>query len=111
MKLPRKPRKKTKNIQTWIRQRISPYDFGVKTKAGKPAHFLVLDAPSAFEAVRQRAIDAVAGGCLHRRGDHVVLAGAVGEALLEQRFIVQQLLQVRLWGVVRLVGRWELLSR
>jgi len=35
---PRKPPKKTKNILTWLRQRISPYCFGVKTKAGNPAH-------------------------------------------------------------------------
>lgn len=38
MKPRRKPRKKTQNIFTWIRQRISPHCFGVKTKAGKPAH-------------------------------------------------------------------------
>ena len=33
-KSPRNPR----NIRTWIRQRTSPYCFGVKTKAGNPAH-------------------------------------------------------------------------
>src|SRR4051794_19753193 len=30
--------KKPQNIRTWIRQRTSPFDFGVKTKAGTPAH-------------------------------------------------------------------------
>lgn len=35
---PRKKSRKTKNIYTWIRQRTSPYCFGVKSKAGNPAH-------------------------------------------------------------------------
>lgn len=38
MSQPRKRPRKPQNIHTWIRQRTSPYDFGVKTKAGNPAH-------------------------------------------------------------------------
>jgi hypothetical protein len=34
----RKNRTRSRNIFTWIRQRISPYCFGVKTRAGNPAH-------------------------------------------------------------------------
>lgn len=30
--------KKLQNIRTWLRQRTSPYCFGVKTKAGHPVH-------------------------------------------------------------------------
>ncbi len=37
VELKRKTRKKSRAIFTWIRQRISPYCFGVKTKAGNPA--------------------------------------------------------------------------
>jgi len=35
---PRKKPRKPQNIHTWIRQRTSTYDFGVKTKADNPAH-------------------------------------------------------------------------
>ncbi len=34
----RRTTKKSQNIFTWIRQRTSPFCFGVKTRAGKPAH-------------------------------------------------------------------------
>ena len=39
----RKKTRKTQNIRTWIRQRTSPYCFGVKTKAGKPANCIKND--------------------------------------------------------------------
>lgn len=38
MKPRRRTTKKSQNIFTWIRQRVSPFCFGVKTRAGKPAH-------------------------------------------------------------------------
>ena len=38
MSQPRKKPEKPQNIRTWIRQRTSPFDHGVKTKAGNPAH-------------------------------------------------------------------------
>jgi hypothetical protein len=34
----RKLLRKSRNIYTWIRQRTSPFDFGIKSRAGKPAH-------------------------------------------------------------------------
>mgnify|MGYP001146924095 CR=1 FL=1 len=38
MSQPSKKPEKPKNIRTWIRERTSPYCYGVKSKAGKPAH-------------------------------------------------------------------------
>ena len=34
----RKISRKSQNIFTWLRQRISPYCFGIKARAGHPAH-------------------------------------------------------------------------
>ncbi len=38
MTQPRKTLRKTKNIYTWIRQRTSPFCYGIKSKAGHPVH-------------------------------------------------------------------------
>ena len=38
MSRPRKKTKKSRNVCTWIRQRTSPFCFGIKTKQGNPAH-------------------------------------------------------------------------
>ncbi len=38
MPRPRKNPKKSQNIHAWIRERTSPYCFGVKTQKGNPAH-------------------------------------------------------------------------